>query len=373
MERENGDEITNKSTSNTNTSTATAPQNSTAISVPQQPLNSTAQSSNCRTPNSKISILHSTYHETPENAIKNPFDSDPKTYINRLKSSMFSPSVFENIPESENEDSGDFEWGIEHIALINPADIDDSAVLNQQSGLKLSEAEETAAQNSIQKFFDTCVLPSPSPAKGNRKMMAIFSPSVSAAQFKNKKNVEKTLKTPKTIGNIKVLPVQKLGTVKKPVNRKSVASQTDLRFPFDLDVERIFAEYMTNSSAQESQNMSLGGTSSANTSLRRRLFQDDQDVNSSQGSLDSDVTNQMDSDVTNQVLNVTTPSKYGESPIFLKSSGEKDHFGTPIKFSMEGINEDSSPLNTPPNRSKSNVKSKFELLSPGLSPIGKPK
>jgi len=359
MESENDTE----NTANTNIST-TAPLNSTAISVPQQPLNSTAQSSNCRTPNSKLFFRTSTRHETPEGAIRNPFDGDPKTYIDRLKTSMFSPSVFENIPESENEeDSGDFEWGIEHIALINPADIDDSAVLNQQSGLKLSEAEETLAQNSIQKFFDTCVLPSPSPMKG--KMMAIFSPSVSAAKFKNKRNVE--LKTPKTIGGIKVVPVQKLGTVRKPVNRKSAASQTDLSFPVGLDVERIFAEYMSTSQ----ENMSLGG-SSANTSLRRRLFQDD-DVSSSQGSIDGDVTNQMDNDVI--VRDVTTPSKYDESPVCVGKSfgGEKDDLGSPIKFSVEGANEDSSPLGTPPNQKlKSNVKSKFDLMSPGFSPIAKP-
>jgi len=337
---------------------------STAVPIP--PLNSTARLTNCITPNSKNSFLTSTYHETPENAIRNPFDGNAADYINKMKNPILSPSVFENILESD-EEGGDSEpfWGIEHIALINPADIDDSAVLNQQSGLKLSEAEETAAQNSITRFFASCNLPSPSPSKCQQNLVAIFSPSVKAANFR-KKNLDKMVKTPVRIENIKVIPIPQLGTVKKSANYKSNSTQTDLSFPVNVDVEKIFSEYIANVSTTSTvENMSVGGTSSANTSLRRRLFTVDGGDDSSQSSLESEMVS------TPTAHNVTTPSKYDESPISLKNSDSVKHNLSSPTFCQAGTrgNMSSPPMGGSPSHPPP-IKLKFDM-SPGFSPIAK--
>ncbi|XP_071100053.1 uncharacterized protein [Haliotis cracherodii] len=210
---------------------------------------STPSSSRAKTPSG--SRLHPgvTNHLTPQShVISNPFDMTG----DRVHFPGFSPGLFTVMSTPAGEDGKTFRWSIEHIAALNPANIED---MPEQHDHGLDREAEERAQQAISHYFASqLIVPSPWNAP-ERKYISPCTPVTQSGAHRP----------------MQIFPEDLQGSIQKELNklRKSqeVSCQTTLSLPVDFDMQSVLGEYM-NAEATEETNQEALSTSS----LRRKLF-----------------------------------------------------------------------------------------------------
>ncbi|XP_046423434.1 uncharacterized protein LOC124181173 isoform X1 [Neodiprion fabricii] len=190
-------------------------------------------------------------HITPPSGItkfiaKNPFEAN---LTNRLHLSVISPTVFTQV-SSPGQDSPNFMWSVEELALIKPARIEESPV--QQ--FHCSDPEiEIKAQAAIDKFFrENKIFPSPWDSKRkDLKKIEISTPTRPQEDLNSTRDSHKA---------------------KKDIHLLTGWTQTLLSLPPDLpkDLEEALKPYFT--FTQEQQQVENDEANLSNSSLRRKLF-----------------------------------------------------------------------------------------------------
>ncbi|KAI4501120.1 hypothetical protein M0802_003923 [Mischocyttarus mexicanus] len=256
-------------------------------------------------------------HATPPSGLRrfvsrNPFESD---LTNRLHKSVISPSVFKKVNDIQN--SPEFSWSVEELALIRPAKIEEFPVE------QINNADpdvELKAQEAIDKFFMTNeIVPSPWESKRNE----------------HKINIK--LNTPKQL----IDKSNKLKDLLKPIT-KDVTCQTTLSLPSILpeDVEEVLKPYLT---FNKEQNIDNDDANLSTNSLRRKLF-----FNLTECTEDEE-----------QSSFVVSPMKINISPMFHKSPPESGMllYGSPLKKHSRKMQRHGTPIQFSEN------------LSPNISSI----
>ncbi|XP_046579297.1 protein aurora borealis-like [Haliotis rubra] len=217
--------------------------------TPIREAGSTPSSSRAKTPNG--SRLHPgvANHLTPQSHVmSNPFDMTG----DRVHFPGFSPGLFTVMSTPAGEDGKTFRWSIEHIAALNPANIEDMPE-QQEHGLD-REAEERAQQAISHYFASQLIVPSP----WNAPERKYFSPCTPVTQSGANRPTQ-------------IFPEDLQGSIQKELNklRKSqeVSCQTTLSLPVDFDMQTVLGEYMNSETTEETNQEAL-----STSSLRRKLF-----------------------------------------------------------------------------------------------------
>ncbi|KAF3429679.1 hypothetical protein E2986_02192 [Frieseomelitta varia] len=253
-------------------------------------------------------------HITPPSGLtkfiaRNPFETD---LTNRLHLSVISPTVFSKVSE-QSQQSPDFEWSVDELALIQPAKIEEFPV--QQIHCTDPETE-IKAQAAIDRFFnENEIIPSPWEIKKK--------------EIRTKVEVDTCAKV---IGDL---------NSESSKSKKDGWSQTVLTFPSELPahVMEILKPYFT---FVQEQNVDNDDANSSNSSLRRKLFFNCEDY----------VDN--DEDSTSSSVNINESVILSSSP---PQSGMLIH-GSPLKYSpSKNCHHDASKIITE------------DLSPPTISPI----
>ncbi|KAK7078518.1 LMBR1 domain-containing protein 2 [Halocaridina rubra] len=174
--------------------------------------------------------------------IRNPFE----TGTDCLQLPTVSPSLFHNVVSPSQETSTDFNWSIDELALIQPANIETSPFA--QADPMPDPEYEKQAQDAIDKFFSQPLVV-PSPWTGSNKQINVLQ-------------VDCTSKVP--------------SSVKASPTTRTVSCQTELTLPVVLpeSVEEALKPFCTFTQDQWWQgNIDLEeGNSLNNTTLRRKLL-----------------------------------------------------------------------------------------------------
>ncbi|KAK2583603.1 hypothetical protein KPH14_009545 [Odynerus spinipes] len=186
-------------------------------------------------------------HITPPSGLtkfiaRNPFEND---LTNRLHLPVISPTVFSKV--SSPQQSSEFTWSVEELALIQPAKIEEFPI--DQIHPEIDPEIELQAQAAIDKFFMANeIIPSPWDSK------------------RKEKKVDIKMDTPKRLTDKSNIAKDSSRTTKK-----DVTCQTILSLPPKLppNVEEALKPYFTFN--QEANNDSDDANSST-SSLRRKLF-----------------------------------------------------------------------------------------------------
>lgn len=183
----------------------------------------------------------------------NPFDIG---IADRLHLPAFSPSVF-SVIETPDKQKEPF-WSIEQIAVLRPADIEETP--NQEHAGVGNDAEtERRAQDAINRFFSQHeIVPSPwLPTEPIQVRSRSFSPAATSTAC-----MKKTV-------------------TRKCISRQDAWTQTALTLPLDLDIEKLLGQYYTFPTQQcklsgYTSQMSEGDESKdsllSTSTLRRKLF-----------------------------------------------------------------------------------------------------
>lgn len=283
---------------------------------------------------------------TGEFSVTNPFESHQT--IDSLLQPSFSPSVFSvNSPsDAKTQKCTSSFWSIDQIAVLNPAEIDVSALHTQQNFVRLDPASEVRAQQAIDEFFASRIeMPSPwSSERSNNHYLALISPS--PAQMKKKATVATPLtsknapfSSSSSISSSSHVRVRKLALSniknhgeygskmrdddlgkKVKTESKNVSTQTTLTLPKDFDLEAILAKYHTFGKPKENANDIVG-----NTSLRRKLFFPDGrevDTRNKHGEINLNALQHID--------DMDDIDSFIDSPVSLKKITPKNNNLTPL-------------------------------------------
>ncbi|KAL4225206.1 hypothetical protein ACF0H5_015897 [Mactra antiquata] len=188
---------------------------------------------------------------TPKNIV-NPFDCG---HDDLHLPAYMSPGFFTVASTPASEDRKMFRWSIEHIAELNPADIDEMPVQQDYQVFPDKETEERA-QRAIDQFFAN----------------NLIHPSPWSDPKKSKKNILPA--TPASYGKYKTEILTELqGSIQKtlPNNQSSVdvSCQTTLSLPVDFDLQKVLGSYMSQDINNDDNNQQ---DMLSTSSLRRKLF-----------------------------------------------------------------------------------------------------
>ncbi|KAK3600785.1 hypothetical protein CHS0354_009216 [Potamilus streckersoni] len=189
-------------------------------------------------------------YRTPQNQIQNPFDS---CMIERLHMPTFmSPGVFSVTSNPDSEEKKPFRWSIEHLAVLNPADIEEMP--HQQDAYLMHDKDvEEKVQRAIDQFFANHMI-APSPWSDDKKKApktTVLQPGSEGQSPSNLAHLEGSIQ--------KQLP-QITGT-------QEVACQTLLSLPVNFDLQKALGTYMTQDTDEDAIQEVL-----STSSLRRKLF-----------------------------------------------------------------------------------------------------
>lgn len=272
---------------------------------------------------------------TPKNMVVNPFDSQ----VDDLHLPAYISPGFFRVASTPASDQKVFKWSIEHIAELNPADIDEMPVHQSMTVIPDRETEERA-QKAIEQFFASNLIhPSPwSDPKQQRKKNVL--PVTPLSQGVGRKQMEEMVA--ELQGSIQKALPQKQGTVE-------ASCQTALSLPVDFDLQQVLGAYMVqNGSEEEGNQQDMLSTSS----LRRKLF------------FHGDTSSLAPSPVKGMTTDV-----YAEpaSPLFAKQPPPNWDRTTPLRNTPTFSSSPIKSAGTPQYRRRSSDP-EF-LASPELSPI----
>ncbi|XP_052801620.1 uncharacterized protein LOC128232223 isoform X2 [Mya arenaria] len=268
-------------------------------------------------------------YATPKNLV-NPFD--PGVDDLHLPAYM-SPGFFSVTSTPASGEKSVFSWNIEHIAELNPADIEDMPHHQHDHGLHLDRETEERAQRAIEQFFaNNLVVPSPwsDPKKPRKKPVLPATPG-------NQGPVHEEMMQDLQGSIQKSLP-PKQGTV-------DATCQTVLSLPVNFDLGAILGAYMTGESENGNQEML------STSSLRRKLF------------FHGDTSSLAPSPVKSVAGEI---GGVPDSPLFSKQQPNWDHV-TPLKNTPAFSSSPIKSAGTPQHR-RCSSDPEF-LASPELSPI----
>ncbi|XP_014601981.1 PREDICTED: protein aurora borealis [Polistes canadensis] len=245
-------------------------------------------------------------HRTPPSGLtkfvaRNPFESD---LTNRLHKSVISPSVFKKVT-TDPQNSPEFSWSVEELALIKPAKIEEFPV---EQIYNVDPDVELKAQEAIDKFFMTNeIVPSPWESK------------------KKEHKIDIKLNTPKRL----IDKSNKLKDFPKMI-KKDGACQTTLSLPSILpeNVEEALKPYFTFNKNIDNDDANL-----STNSLRRKLF-----FNLTECTDDEEQSSFLVSPIKINLSSMFCKSPpesgmfYNGSPL-KKCSRKMQRYGTPIQFS----------------------------------------
>ncbi|XP_046818598.1 protein aurora borealis [Vespa crabro] len=256
-------------------------------------------------------------HITPPSGLtkfiaRNPFEND---LTNRLHMSVISPTVFNKI--SNSQQSPEFAWSVEELALIKPAEIEEFPIEQIHN---VDPDIELKAQAAIDKFFMTNEI-IPSPWESKRKEYKVDIKMDTPKRLTDKSNIIKdSFKTTKKDGTC----------------------QTILSLPPKLpqNVEEALKPYFT---FNEEQNVDSDDANLSTSSLRRKLF-----FNHTECFEDEE-----------QSSLLVSPIKMNTSLTFCKSPPESGMFicGTPLRKLSRKMQRHGTPIQNSEN------------LSPNISSI----
>ncbi|XP_033751356.1 protein aurora borealis-like [Pecten maximus] len=190
-------------------------------------------------------------HCTPKGEIiTNPFDNG---VYDELGGPIFmSPGVFNVQSTPDGEEKKLFSWAIEHIAELNPADIEENP--KQQAAHSIPDKEtEARVQQAIEKYFSSNLV-APSPWSDPKAPVIKTTPN-------SDERLPKSCLEPDLQGSIqKQLP-------QKSIRTQEVGCQTMLTLPIDFDINKVLGQYMTYELSDENNQEML-----STSSLRRKLF-----------------------------------------------------------------------------------------------------
>ncbi|KAH3830388.1 uncharacterized protein LOC127877570 [Dreissena polymorpha] len=190
-------------------------------------------------------------YATPKNVILNPFEAGLDDL--HLPAYM-SPGFFTVTSTPASEERRQFRWSIEHLAELNPADIDPMPMHQAPAVLPDRETEERA-QRAIEQFFaNNLIVPSP----------------WSDPQKPRKKNILPSTPGPQGSHHSEALMQELQGSIQKalPASQGKVdaSCQTMLSLPVNFDLNAVLGAYVTGDTDEGTQEML------STSSLRRKLF-----------------------------------------------------------------------------------------------------
>lgn len=267
-------------------------------------------------------------HRTPPSGLtkfvaRNPFESD---LTNRLHKSVISPSVFKKVTNPQN--SPEFSWSVEELALIKPAKIEEFPI---EQIYNVDPDVELKAQEAIDKFFMTNEIV-PSPWESKRK----------------EHKIDIKLNTPKRL----IDKSNKLKDFPKLI-KKDGACQTTLSLPSKLpeNVEEALKPYFTFNKNIDNDDANL-----STNSLRRKLF--------------FNLTECTDDEEQSSFL--VSPIKMNLSSMFCKSPPESGmfYYGSPLKKCSRKMQRHGTPIQFSENLSP-NISSIRDIQDTSIDDIKK--
>ncbi|GAB6022144.1 hypothetical protein CHUAL_006283 [Chamberlinius hualienensis] len=181
--------------------------------------------------------------------IVNPFEQHD--LIETMQMSSCSPSVFSRVisPSKLENDSSDFRWEVDHVAMLYPKEFEVNHQHHHQP--PIDEETEEKVQTAINSYFAKMYVPSP-----------WISNNIKSVSRRESINVNETSCDEGYAAS----------------NKKNVWSQTALSIPVDVDLNGILGQYFNFNENQDEQNDSISKDSLSVSNLRRKLFvNDDED------------------------------------------------------------------------------------------------
>lgn len=224
-------------------------------------------------------------------AIVNPFES---YLLDRLHTHTCSPSIFAKVvsPSDEVGTKENF-WSIDHMALVDPVDIDVSS-FQQTASMKTDHETESRIQATVEQYFaESLIAPSPWIENGGRHhRRSSFALLPNDANNHGRCSRSSSLPNSPLLGgntssssmsfqtgrSTNVIAVSKTGN-KTATLDKSITStevQTEITLPPDFDLAQMLGEKFLykeiNSFDSQMSTSDLGTSNSNSSSLRRKLF-----------------------------------------------------------------------------------------------------
>ncbi|XP_033102632.1 protein aurora borealis-like [Anneissia japonica] len=179
----------------------------------------------------------------------NPFEAES---TDSLHLSKFSPSIFKikNTPSSLTKKPSKFRWSIDQMAILHPADIDETP----QQDTQVDQDAEQRIQEAIDKFFSqNKVVPSPW-SSGKPVKHVTFSPHPPSTNYYDIKSADNSAASLCDTSFANAKP-----------NMTDASCQTCLTLPLDFDLHSLLQSFY---SFQQGNMDEILSTSS----LRRKLF-----------------------------------------------------------------------------------------------------
>uniref|UniRef100_A0A9J2PRD5 Protein aurora borealis n=1 Tax=Ascaris lumbricoides TaxID=6252 RepID=A0A9J2PRD5_ASCLU len=210
-----------------------------------------------------------TAETTRSNRLTNPFES---RLLESLCVSTFSPSLFSSSkspPKKDDDGSPKFRWSIDQIAILNPADIDESKADLVESPDPIFEAR---VQGAIDKFWKSQKFVMPSPDAN--LVMSNSSSRTERSPFQQPSTKRPSLyrNGNRNMARMEESPLVRPGFQRVNSSlRRTKETQTLLTFPPDFDLVKLLGgrfQYDEEGGADEAvfdSNLSLN-------TLRRKLF-----------------------------------------------------------------------------------------------------
>ncbi|XP_041367599.1 uncharacterized protein LOC121382153 [Gigantopelta aegis] len=190
-------------------------------------------------------------YTTPHGMVVNPFDTNERLHLPSC-----SPGLFTVTSTPGSDDGGTFRWNIEHIAALNPADIDEMPFYQDNVPKHFDCDIEERAQRAIENYFANHLI-APSPWSDGKKKYCPPTTPGSENRYKRPENM---------------CPEDLQGSIQKELVKKrltqDVSCQTTLTLPMNFDLQSILGEFMTFDKQEES----ISQADLSSSSLRRKLF-----------------------------------------------------------------------------------------------------
>ncbi|XP_011494526.1 PREDICTED: uncharacterized protein LOC105359598 [Ceratosolen solmsi marchali] len=286
-----------------------------------------------------FSVLPS--HITPPSGLtkfiaRNPFEAD---LTNKLHISVISPTVFSKVVDSHQKDSPGFTWSIDELALIQPAKIDEFP----EQQMQCSDPEiEKNAQEAISKFFSkNQIIPSPFDFKRGElgKEIEMVTP---IREFEGI-NISKEL-------------------FESKIETKDCWAQTILTLPPKLPekVEEILKPYF---SFTQNQNYESDEANISNTSLRRKLFSNNDDSHNESNSSILKSPESCKSPLSEK-LSPLQSGMFFHGTLLQNSPITQRTYGTPLGYGKDISPHNLSPISNPGlNMSYQSIKSRNKSVA----------
>ncbi|XP_017886946.1 protein aurora borealis [Ceratina calcarata] len=280
--------------------------------------------------NSKCGFSVLPSHLTPPSGLtkfiaRNPFETD---LTSRLHLSVISPTVFNKV-SSPSQHSPDFAWSVDELAVIQPAKIDEFPV---QQIYCTDPEHEIKAQAAINQFFTMNeIIPSP-------------------WELKRKDSRTKLMDSP--------LRIFSDSNSESSKSKKDGWSQTVLTLPSELpsDVMEVLKPYFT---FTQEQNVDTDDANSSNSSLRRKLFFNNEDCVDNEGDSSSCLS---PIEINESLLRSSNPPQSGmlaHGPPFKRSSTSNYDHDHPSPITTGSLSSPNiSPIQSTINMSCESVRSR---------------